>query len=96
MNVGAAIYAVADHGTVVVFLVIHRAVHRAVRRAVRRVVRRVVRLVISGIPPLRVHLAGVNVAMITQETVLLRATSVVAVVRRQAPKILLRPVFKRF
>ena len=96
MNVGAAIYAVADHGSVVVFLVSHRAVHRAVRRAVRRVVRRVVRLVISGIPPLRVHLAGVNAGRTIQETVLLGATSVGTVVHQRAPEILLRPVFKRF
>ena len=80
MNVVAAIYGVVDHGTVAVFLAIRRDVH----------------LVISGIPPLRVHLTGVNAVRIIPETVLLGATSVVAVVRHQAPKILLRPVFKRF
>lgn len=84
MNVGAAIYAEADHATVAVFLVIHRDTRRAVL------------LVISGIPPLRVHFAGVNTVPIIQGIVLLGATSVVAVVRRQVPKILLRPVFKRF
>ncbi len=84
MNIAAAIYAVVDHAKAAVFLVIHQAVRRGVL------------LVISGIPPLRVHLAGENAGPIIQETVLLGATSVGTVVHQRAPEILLRPVFKRF
>ena len=53
-------------------------------------------LVISDIPPLRAHLAGVNACRTIQETVLLGVTSVGTVVHRRVPEILLRPVFKRF
>ena len=80
MNIAAAIYAVVDHAKVAVFLVIHQAVL----------------LVISDIPPLRAHLAGVNAGRTIQETVLLGVTSVGTVVHRRVPEILLRPVFKRF
>lgn len=82
----AAIYVVEDHATVAVFLVIRRVILLIL----------LVHLVISDIPPLRVHLAGVNAGPIIQGTVLLRATPAGVVVRQQVPKILLRPVFKRF
>ncbi len=83
MNVVAAIYVVVDHATVAVFLVIRRVVLLVL----------LVLLVILGI---RAHPAGVNAGPIIQETVLLRATPAGVVVRQQVPKILRRPVFKRF
>lgn len=84
MNVAAANYAAVDHAKVVGFLVIHRAVHR------------VVLLVVPDIPPLRVHLIGVNAVLTIQETVLPGTNSAVRVVRQRVQKILLRPVFKPF
>ncbi len=80
MNVAAAIYAAVDHAKVAVFLVIHR----------------VVLLVVPDIPPLRVHLIGVNAVLTIQETVLPGTNSAVRVVRQRVQKILLRPVFKPF
>ncbi len=80
MNVVAAIYVVVDHATVAVFLVI----------------RRVILLVLLVILGIRAHPAGVNAGPIIQETVHLRATPAGVVVRQQVPKILRRPVFKRF
>ncbi len=80
VNVAAANCAAVDPAKAVVFLVIHR----------------VVLLVVPDIPPLRVHLIGVNAVPIIQETVLPGVTSAVTVVRHRALGILLRPVFKRF
>lgn len=80
MNIAAAIYAGVDHAKAAVFLVVRRGVL----------------LVISDIPPLRAHLAGVNAGRTIQETVLLGATPVRTVVHQRVLEILLRPVFKRF
>jgi len=72
------------------------AANYAVADPVKAAVFLVVRLVTPDIPPLHAHLLGANAVPIIQETVLLGVTSVGTVVRKRAPKILLRPVFKRF
>lgn len=84
MNAAAATYAGVDHDKVGAFHVIHHAI------------RRVALLVISDIPPLRTDLIGVNAVPITPEIILHVVNLVAEVIRRRAPKILLRPGVKLF
>jgi len=84
VNAAAATYAGVDHDKVGAFHVIHHAI------------RRVALLVISDIPPLRADLIGVNAVPITPEIILHVVNLVAEVIRRRAPKILLRPGVKLF
>ena len=80
VNAVAAIYVAAAHANTVISRVVHRAILRDD----------------SGILPLRVDFTGVNVVPITSETVLLVVNSAMVIIRQRPPKILLRPVVKRF